>query len=450
MSQFGDGQYISIQNVKAPKNGYVFVYLSNESKTAVYFDDLGITHIRGRIVEENAFYPYGLKIRGISAKAFDKGENKYGYQGDFSEEEEETGWDEFNLRMYDPQIGRWTSSDPYNEFSCPYLGMGSNPINYLDANGGNIFEGMSLFSRTVVGVVGGMIAGTIYGILADPDNAGKYAIGGAIAGGMATYLFSSPVNINLQFIPTWWQVGQDMSKHGLKSAYLAAKIRSILNEVVSLSKIVTITGDGFKSGETYSDKDGNTHTSNGGLTNNLNKYFENHRLAKSVSNAVTEFHNSVMGSCSNSGPGQFSGISKYFNSNSTFLFGNCYQASNTDATSTALNGARVIASYNQQLDLPFLLTGRLSGNPQLVGEHSVVAPSTPASPTTLDPRFLHHRVSQNGASIYDGRAMTKMTFSGKISYTKVSETMARRINDIYHRIGSSPLKNILSLISRGF
>jgi RHS repeat-associated protein len=87
----------------------------------VFFDNFEVTHIRGRLTEENAYYPYGLKIKGLSAKAFDKGDNKSGYQGDFSEEEEETGWDEFDLRMYDAQIGRWTGVDPYDEFASPFF-----------------------------------------------------------------------------------------------------------------------------------------------------------------------------------------------------------------------------------------------------------------------------------------------------------------------------------------
>jgi RHS repeat-associated protein len=131
----GDGQGIPIQIAKAPKNGYAFVYVSNKSKTYVYFDNLEVTHVRGRLIEENAYYPYGLKIKGISGKAFDKGDNKYGYQASFSEEDAETGWDEFGLRMYDAQIGRWTGVDPEDQFASPYLGMGGQPIGKIDVGG---------------------------------------------------------------------------------------------------------------------------------------------------------------------------------------------------------------------------------------------------------------------------------------------------------------------------
>lgn len=151
----GDGQApLVAANIKVPKNGYAYIYLSNESQTNVFFDNFAVTHNRGRIAEENAYYPYGLKIKGLSAKAFDKGNNKYGYQGDFSEGEEETDWDEFDLRMYDAQIGRWTGVDPYDQFASPYIGMGDNPVNFIDPNGGSIGGWGAIF-----GAVGGFITG---------------------------------------------------------------------------------------------------------------------------------------------------------------------------------------------------------------------------------------------------------------------------------------------------
>ena len=57
-----------LDNIKAPKNGYCYVYVSNEANEMVYFDNLQVSHERGRIVEENHYYAYGLKITGISSK----------------------------------------------------------------------------------------------------------------------------------------------------------------------------------------------------------------------------------------------------------------------------------------------------------------------------------------------------------------------------------------------
>ena len=61
---------------------------------------------------------------------------RHGYQGQYSEADSTTGWNAFELRMYDPLIGRWMSTDPYNQFASPYLGMGNNPISQTDPDGG--------------------------------------------------------------------------------------------------------------------------------------------------------------------------------------------------------------------------------------------------------------------------------------------------------------------------
>jgi RHS repeat-associated protein len=61
---------------------------------------------------------------------------RYKYQGQYAEKDEETGWEHFELREFDPIIGRWTSKDPKGEFYSPYVGMGNNPISNNDPDGG--------------------------------------------------------------------------------------------------------------------------------------------------------------------------------------------------------------------------------------------------------------------------------------------------------------------------
>ena len=59
---------LSLLNLKAPKNGYAYIYVSNSSDVSVYFDNLKVAHNRGRIVEENHYYAFGLRIAIISSK----------------------------------------------------------------------------------------------------------------------------------------------------------------------------------------------------------------------------------------------------------------------------------------------------------------------------------------------------------------------------------------------
>jgi RHS repeat-associated protein len=61
---------------------------------------------------------------------------KYGYQGQYSEVDKETGWNNFDLRMYDTSIGRWMSTDPESQYHSPYAGMGNNPTMGVDPDGG--------------------------------------------------------------------------------------------------------------------------------------------------------------------------------------------------------------------------------------------------------------------------------------------------------------------------
>jgi hypothetical protein len=49
-----------LSNIKAPKNGYAYIYLSNENDDAVYFDNFTVSDTRGRIIEEDHYYAFGF------------------------------------------------------------------------------------------------------------------------------------------------------------------------------------------------------------------------------------------------------------------------------------------------------------------------------------------------------------------------------------------------------
>jgi RHS repeat-associated protein len=59
---------------------------------------------------------------------------RYQYQG--QEVDPETGKEAFQLRLWDSRIGRWLSPDPYSQYHSPYNGMGNDPINGIDPDGG--------------------------------------------------------------------------------------------------------------------------------------------------------------------------------------------------------------------------------------------------------------------------------------------------------------------------
>jgi RHS repeat-associated protein len=148
----GDGQQpLMKDDIRAVKNGYVFVYLSNESAEPVFFDNFTVSQVKSPLIEDAHYYAYGLKIAAISSKAVASTLNPqafgFGYQSAFAEEISafELNYNEFELRTYDPQISRWTSVDPFNEYASPYASMGFDPVKNVDPNGGNIFDAIWKF-----------------------------------------------------------------------------------------------------------------------------------------------------------------------------------------------------------------------------------------------------------------------------------------------------------------
>lgn len=117
------------------KEGFIYLYITNENDQdmEVYFDDFIVDHVYGDIVAGGDYYPFGLPLAG---RTIQKKGYRHDYQGEFAEKDEETGWDAFELRMYDPVIGRWISVDPARQFASPYVGMGNNPIIFYDPTGG--------------------------------------------------------------------------------------------------------------------------------------------------------------------------------------------------------------------------------------------------------------------------------------------------------------------------
>jgi RHS repeat-associated protein len=132
------------------KNGFLYVYVSNESNYPVYFDNLSITHTPGAIVEETHYYPFGLTMAGISSRAAGMTENKKKFNAGSELQDKEfsdgSGLELYatQFRMYDPQLGRWHVIDPKPDFSQSlYSAMGNNPILFNDPMGDTTF----LYSR---------------------------------------------------------------------------------------------------------------------------------------------------------------------------------------------------------------------------------------------------------------------------------------------------------------
>jgi RHS repeat-associated protein len=126
-------------NVSITETGYIYAWVSNGSEnTKVWFDDFSVSHTSNFVAQATDFGAWGDVLR---EQKTDESIYRYSYQGQFSERDLETSWNHFEAREFDPTIGRWTSPDPAREFWSRYLGMGNNPVLFVDPNGETIIIG---------------------------------------------------------------------------------------------------------------------------------------------------------------------------------------------------------------------------------------------------------------------------------------------------------------------
>jgi RHS repeat-associated protein len=106
----------ALHNIPVTKNGFVYIYCSNESPVDVFFDNLQVMHARGPILEETHYYPFGLTMAGISSKAAGGIQNKEKtFQGQRFDDDLGLNWIQFKWRNHDAQIGRFIEIDPLSD-----------------------------------------------------------------------------------------------------------------------------------------------------------------------------------------------------------------------------------------------------------------------------------------------------------------------------------------------
>jgi RHS repeat-associated protein len=134
-------------SIRVKKNGYLYIYLSNETKgVSVFFDNLSVTHYSGPLLEETHYYPGGLVMAGISDRAlkqnYAENKRKYNAGSELQNKEFSDGMGlelyTTNYRLYDPQLVIFRQIDPLaeiNEDQSTYSYAQNNPVLYNDPLG---------------------------------------------------------------------------------------------------------------------------------------------------------------------------------------------------------------------------------------------------------------------------------------------------------------------------
>ncbi|WP_265427794.1 DUF6443 domain-containing protein [Chryseobacterium sp. YIM B08800] len=113
------------------KNKYIYSYSDHLGNTRLSYFHNGSSI---EVLEENNYYPFGLKHEGYNALAGNPS-YQYKYNG---KELQETGMYDYGARFYMPDIGRWGVVDPLAETNRrfnPYNYAINNPLRFIDPDG---------------------------------------------------------------------------------------------------------------------------------------------------------------------------------------------------------------------------------------------------------------------------------------------------------------------------
>ncbi|WP_244893773.1 DUF6443 domain-containing protein [Elizabethkingia meningoseptica] len=129
------------------KNRYIYNYTD-------HLGNVRLSYTKGasggaEIIEENNYYPFGLKHEGYNNVSLANTAYQYKYNG---KELQETGMYDYGARMYMPELGRWGVVDPLTESSrrwSPYNYVLNNPVMFIDPDGREVTE--TAFGLTYTG-----------------------------------------------------------------------------------------------------------------------------------------------------------------------------------------------------------------------------------------------------------------------------------------------------------
>src|SRR5690606_8820769 len=128
--------------VMADTRGYNYVYNYTDHLGNIRLSYTDDSSFGLQVIEENNYYPFGLKHNGYNNISPLNNVYKYKYNGKEWQDELNLNLYDYGARNYDPAIGRWMKQDPHAEnyysFS-PYSFVANNPMFFVDPNGKDIY-----------------------------------------------------------------------------------------------------------------------------------------------------------------------------------------------------------------------------------------------------------------------------------------------------------------------
>jgi RHS repeat-associated protein len=157
-------QTLETDKIAIPQNGFLRVFSNNMEAAPVSINNTTLSVIPGKLVEEYNYYPYGL-VFGASSAASTIKKTDYLYNGkELQHNEFGDGngleLEDYGARLYDPQIGRWTTPDDYGEIAyneSPYCYVGNKPVSRVDPDGNT---GWDYLVGVAIGTVTNVVPGT--------------------------------------------------------------------------------------------------------------------------------------------------------------------------------------------------------------------------------------------------------------------------------------------------
>lgn len=132
-------EHLQSPSITVASSGYFYIYVSNEGTQDVYFDDVRLEHTRGKILQEDHYYPFGMNINALSTTApFGEPNTFNTFQGQEKTTEFDLGWVQFKWRNHDPQTGRFFNIDPLAEsyyYNSPYAFSGNMVTAHIELEG---------------------------------------------------------------------------------------------------------------------------------------------------------------------------------------------------------------------------------------------------------------------------------------------------------------------------